>query len=76
MRSDPYPIFGIFLLPLKRLRILLSMPMLRQESTSGSSPAFSQSASIEVGLEAGELESSLLDDSLPEEGCRFDHWNI
>jgi len=34
--------------------------------TSWSSPALGESAAIEIGLETGELEGSLLDDSLSE----------
>ena len=41
--------------------------------TSGSSPALGQSAAVEVGLESGELQSSLLDDSFSQEWGGFDH---
>ena len=38
-----------------------------------SPPAGSESAAVEVGLEADEFLSSLLDDSLPEEGGCLNH---
>ena len=74
--SEPYPILGIFLFPLKRRRILLSIPWVRNSSTSGSSPAFCESTSIKIWLEASELKGSFLDDSLLEQRCWFDHKNI
>jgi hypothetical protein len=74
--SEPYPILGIFLFPLKRRRILLSIPNFRHRNTSGSSPAFCESTSVKIWLETGELEGSLLDDSLFKERRRFDHKNI
>jgi hypothetical protein len=41
--------------------------------TSWSSPAFGESASVEIRLEASELEGSLLDDALLEERSGFHH---
>jgi len=41
--------------------------------TSWSPPTLGESAAIEIGLEAGELEASLLDDALLEEGSGFHH---
>lgn len=39
----------------------------------GPSPAFGEASSVEVGLEAGELEGPLLDDAFPEQGSGFHH---
>ena len=71
--SEPYPILGIFLLPLNLLLMRLSMPELDDDFTSGSSPAFSESSTVEIGLEASELKGSLLDNTFFEEGSRFHH---